>query len=673
MDQQLMFGLTMASTGFCSLWTAVWLWWHARFQPVLSALAGFCLMMTLWSSGHLALLLDFRILGKALVLSNPLMPAFYLHFALQFVVTDHSHRGLQQQKKLSPMLFFLALIITLISWSNPSASVSSVGQLPQFFVFERWGWLNLATTVLLGIVAHWVLWQGFLQHQGNKRRSIAAIAMTAGLGLLLATSFVFPSFALNWFPYPMLLLPGYVLLLVYSVVRYQMLAVNAFASRALLVLAMGLLLLLLMGLISVIFGQLGMPALTAVPGWQLWLYSSVLLLLAAGSYRPVSRLAERLIYPGVQLSEQMVSQWLHDLQQAQDWPQLAQTASRLVSQPLKQPLLVEIYAEGELLATSAPKSESKSESRSEPILAPAAAPSQVAWQARVPQFVFRCRQQQQQWQFSLQGQAELPPGLRLLTEVFGSLLISSCANLQRALALATAEKQRLSQQHLVELGALAAAMAHELRNPLNIISMASAGVDAELRGHIQSQLKRADRLIADMLVYAGRLHLQFQVVDLHALLQSLTAQFDWQQVQFQLELPAGLQLSADPHRLQQVFINLLDNALAFVRNQPDGAILIRAQLTGPDLLIQVHNNGPALDASLTDSLFRPFVSKRAGGSGLGLAIVQRIIQAHHGHIDHRTDLGWPVSFEIRLPQHKGPFAPVATPTNHAQFAQDIDR
>jgi signal transduction histidine kinase len=309
----------------------------------------------------------------------------------------------------------------------------------------------------------------------------------------------------------------------------------------------------------------------------------------------------------------------------------------------------------------------------EPMLAPVAAPSQVAWQARVPQFVFRCRQQQQQWQFSLQGQAELPPGLRLLTEVFGSLLISSCANLQRALALATAEKQRLSQQHLVELGALAAAMAHELRNPLNIISMASAGVDAELRGHIQSQLKRADRLIADMLVYAGRLHLQFQVVDLHALLQSLTAQFEWQQVQFQLELPAGLQLSADPHRLQQVFINLLDNALAFVRNQPDGAILIRAQLTGPDLLIQVHNNGPALDASLTDSLFRPFVSKRAGGSGLGLAIVQRIIQAHHGHIGHRTDLGWPVSFEIRLPQHKGPFAPVATPSNHAQFAQDIDR
>lgn len=642
MDQQLIFGLTMAVTGFCALWTAVWLWWHARFQPVLSPLAGFCLMLTLWSFGHLALLVDSRVLGKALVLSNPLMPAFYLHFALQFVVTAQSQYGLQQLKKLSPMLFFAALIVTLISWSNPSASVTSVGQLPQFFVFERWGWLNLATTVLLGIVAHWVLWQGYLQHQGNKRRSIAAIAMTAGLGLLLATSFVFPSFSLNWFPYPMLLLPGYVVLLVYSVVRYQMLAVNAFASRALLVLVMGLLLLLLMGLISVSFGQLGMPALTAVPGWQLWLYSSLLLLLAAASYRPVSRLAERLIYPGVQLSEQMVSRWLNELQQAQDWQQLAQTASQLISKPLKQPLLVEIYTNGDLLATSALPAQSASITQS--------THKALDVEARPAQFVFRCREQQQQWQFSLQGQAELPPGLRLLTEVFGSLLISSCTNLQRALALATAEKQRLSQQHLVELGALAAAMAHELRNPLNIISMASAGVDAELRGHIQSQLKRADRLIADMLVYAGRLQLQVQVIELHPLLQSLFAQFDWQQVQLQLELPAGLQLTADPHRLQQVFINLLDNALAFVRNQPDGAVLIHAELAGSDLLIQIHNNGPALDATLTNTLFRPFVSKRAGGSGLGLAIVQRIIQAHQGQIRHRTDLGWPVSFEIRLPQ-----------------------
>ncbi len=54
----------------------------------------------------------------------------------------------------------------------------------------------------------------------------------------------------------------------------------------------------------------------SVPGWQLWLYSSLLLLLAAACYQPASRLAERLIYPGVQLNQPMVSQWQQQLSQA---------------------------------------------------------------------------------------------------------------------------------------------------------------------------------------------------------------------------------------------------------------------------------------------------------------------------------------------------------------------
>jgi signal transduction histidine kinase len=627
MSLALVFEWVLVLTACCATTTAIWLWWHARFRPLLTSLAGFCLMLALWSFGHLALLHQFPLLGKAFILANPLMPTFYLQFALHFVVDQRSSLLLQRLKNAVPWLFLTSILVVLLSWGTSSATVQPAAQLPQFFLFQRFGWLNLAYTVALGVLAHWVLWCGWRQHQGNKRRSIAAISMTAALGLLLASSFVFPSIGLDWYPYPMLLLPGYLLLLVYSVVRYQMLAVNAFASRALLMLVMALLLLLLMALISVLFGQFGMPALAAVPGWQLWLYSSLLLLLAAACYQPASRLAERLIYPGVQLNQPMVSQWQQQLSQAADWQQLSQQALVLLQQPLQQPLWIEISAQGQLLA-----------------------------KAGNPQALvqLRCQLLAADWQLHLKGQDELTPSMRLTSEVFGSLLQSSCTSLHKALALAAAEKQRLSQQHLVELGALAAAMAHELRNPLNIISMASAGVDAELRGHIQSQLKRADRLIADMLVYAGKLQIQPQRFLLQTQLQSLLPQFDWQQVKVRLQLPADLSCEADPHRLQQVLINLLDNALAFLRNQPGGELLIEAS-SQPDaghagVLIRLHNNGPALDASLLDTLFRPFVSKRAGGSGLGLAIVQRIVSAHQGRICHRNDLGWPVSFEIWLPQ-----------------------
>ena len=461
-----------------------------------------------------------------------------------------------------------------------------------------------------------------------------------------------------------------------------MLAVNAFASRALVYLVMALLLLVLMGLISALFGQLGMPALNGVPGYQLWLYSTLLLALAAAAYRPASSLAERLIYPGVQLNNAMVQQWQQQLATAQDWPELASIAAELIAKPIKQPLQIRLLQvrepQGEhLLAQSAP----------------CALQLQLRFYTAEPgsrdgsalDDTGRALTEQG-WQFALIGDSALTPTLRLTAEVFASLLVSSCERLQSALALASAKKQQLAQQHLVELGALAAAMAHELRNPLNIISMASAGVDAELRGHIQSQLKRADRLIADMLVYAGRLNLQCQLFPLKPLVQSVierqlaahvavnsaanivvnsavnsaaNASHALSPVQITLDIDEALQLYADPYRVQQVLQNLIDNALAFLlRPAAASTVTTNAVPTTADIAhgtsqpqlriaaqpmagnakrvqIWVQNNGPAVDASLLDGqLFRPFISKRPGGSGLGLAIVQRIVQAHGGQIVH---------------------------------------
>jgi len=636
MDRTFLFETMMLLTCVGASWTGIWLWWHARFQPVLKPLAAFCLMMAVWCGGHLALQHEMLTAGKALVLANPLMPAFFLQFSLQYVAAPAG--WIRQLQKWQGLVLLCSLLVTLLSWSQPSARVQIEYSLPVFFVFEGFGWFNLTYTVLLGVLAHWLLWRGRHLHQGNKRHSIIAISMTAGLGLLLATSFVFPSFGLTWFPYPMLVLPLYLILLVYSVVRYQMLAVNAVASRALVYLVMALLLLLAMGLFSAVFGQLGMPALTAVPGWQLWLYSSLLLLVAAAAYRPASRLAERLIYPGVQLNESMVSRWQHQLAQARDWQQLAALAAELLRQPLKQQVQVCVWQREQQLAR-----------QGDGLL------------------VLSCYQDSQQaaagrdgWSYRLTGELDLTPSLKLTAEVFASLLCSSCARLDSALALAAAEKQQLAQQHLVELGALAAAMAHELRNPLNIISMASAAVDTELRAHIQTQLKRADRLIADMLVYAGRLHLQPSRFALKPLVQSLLPArlaVEYPQLHWQIDIADELELTADAYRIQQVLQNLLDNALAFLRNQPAPALLVRAcyQKTAvgavPALILQVCNNGPALDPDLLDGqLFRPFVSKRAGGSGLGLAIVARIVSAHGGTICHRADSQWPVCFEICLPQ-----------------------
>ncbi|MDX3772576.1 ATP-binding protein [Chromatiaceae bacterium AAb-1] len=617
MTLPLLFEVLMLLTSVCALLLAGWLFWQGQHQPAMPALAGFAVMMALWCTGHIAILQQWPALGTALVLANPLMPMCFLHFAVRFV--NHGmgyNKVLHRLERGLPWLYGATLAVILVSWWYQGGQVVSTGVFSSFFVFRGAGWMNLIYTVLLGIIAHAVLLYGCLQQRGNKRRSIIAVFIAGAWGLLLATSFVFPSLGLDWYPYPMLLLPSYVLLLVYGVVRYQVLEINAFANKALLWLVMVVVVLGLMALVSALLGQLGLQALADVPSWQLWLYSSLLLLLSAACYRPVSTMARRLIYPGVQLTEQLLDYWRKTLGQTESWPQLAEQAAVLISQQLGQPVSVtlENCRYGETTGLQ-----------------------------------IYCYPGETGWQFMLTGWEDVTPGYRLLGEVFGALLVSRCSILEQSLKLAEEERRRLDQQHLVELGALSAAMAHELRNPLNIIAMATAGTDQETRQHIRTQLQRADRLIADLLSYSGQLQLQYTEFPLLSLVQSIVQQQDWQGVKCELDIAGELLLEADMYRVQQVLVNLLDNALSFCRNQPQAVIRVEAQRNHSRLLLRIHNNGPEIPHSQLPQLFQPFVSKRSGGSGLGLAIVRRIMQAHQGQVSHRADLGWPVSFELHFP------------------------
>ncbi len=612
------FEMSMLLTSVCAVMLAGWLLWQGKKQPAMPALAGFAGMMALWCAGHIAILQQWHGPGIMLVLANPLMPMFFLHFAVQFVAEGQQTGPLLRYwQRLKLPLYGISLILILLSWYGRGGTVIATAGFAGFFVFSGIGWLNLAYTVLLGIAAHLVLYLGWLRHSGNKRRSIVAMFLAGGWGLLLATSFIFPSLGLNWYPYPMLLLPSYLLLLVYGVVRYQLLAINAFANKALLWLGMLLLVLALMALVSAMLGQFGMQALAAVPASQLWLYSVLLLLLSALCYQPLAAVARRLIYPGVQLSDTLLAHWREQLLQAGSWPALAQRASELLSAQLRQQVSVQL-----------PQASS-------------AEPGSGLY--------LLCQRDDSGWHYQLSGWHDVTPGYRLQGDVFAALLQSNCRILEQSLKLADAERKRLDQQHLVELGALSAAMAHELRNPLNIISMASASTSAETRQHIQQQLKRADRLIVDLLSYAGQLELHCAPVPLKALAQSVIQQQNWQGVQCELAIDDALSLHADSYRLQQVLVNLLDNALAFCRNMPGATIRLEASGDDTALILRVHNNGPAIPLAQQADLFQPFVSKRAGGSGLGLAIVRRIAAAHGARVRHRTDLGWPVSFELVFP------------------------
>ena len=623
MTLSLMFEVAMLVTSVCGVLVAVWLLWRARKQSDLQALAGFAIMMAIWCFGHVVLFQGYEQIGIHIILANPFMPTFFLHFAIRFVNSGSVKEPmLERLYQAVPWFYLTSFAVVLQSWWIGAGDAISTLDTRSFFIFTEAGTWNLAYTVLIGMLAHGVLLFGWYRHSGNKKRSILAMFGVGAWGLLLATSFVFPSFGISWFPYPMLLLPTYLLLLVYAVVRYQILSVNAFANRALLWVAMMLVILCVIAVISVVSGRIGLQALANVPSWQLWLYSLFILVVAAVIYQPLSRLVSRLIYPGASLNEAVLDTWSTQLKEAQDWPQLIAIGERLLSLQIRRSVAIQ------LKSSAYPVKEQNDA------------------------LAIRVSRSDSDWHFVLIGWEDASPGMRLTAEVFASLFSTSCGLLERSLALAVEERKRMDEQHLVELGSLSAAMAHELRNPLNIISMAAYDAPAETRQHIQTQLKRADRLVSDMLVYSGGLTLQVVATPLRSLIASILAQAQLEGVAFELDIDETIELDADPQRLQQVFINLIDNAVSFLRNMPDGKLSIEAKEQDQQIVIQVHNNGPAIDSSLQgEALFQPFVTKRAGGSGLGLAIVRRIVDAHDGKIRHLSDSAWPVTFELILPRH----------------------
>ncbi|MDE1461404.1 ATP-binding protein [Spartinivicinus sp. A2-2] len=623
------FYISMSLTVITAVLAGAWLIIKSTQHKALRPLAGFCLAMAGWCAGHLLVQFEALIIrqtGLALLLANPFIPTFFLHFTLNFI-------GDASQSQSSPALiktmqrrigiwYGLAAVVSIISWLAADNFLQPWLSFSAFIHLDGFGWVNLAYTVLVGLEAHSLLIWGWQVSSANKRRSIVAMFIVGGWGLLLATSFVFPSVNIDVFPYPMLLLPSYAVLLVYGVTRYQLVEVNQWARKAINWLALVTGVFIAIALFSAIAGSLGITALADVPLLQLWLYSLFVLAVAWMLSQPAHLLADRIIYPGAHLDQGTLDQWLATLQQCQSWESLKRTAEQLLQQHLGRMLHVEFAVEEQ------------------------------------PQDPTIYCLKRSEWEIKLVGWEDLTPSLRHVGEVFAALLLSSARLVEQRLQLAKQEKQRLAEQHLVELGSLSAAMAHELRNPLNIISMAAAQTDKTTRSYIQAQVERADQLVSDMLSYSGRLELSCEMNKLKLIVSTVASYIEQNyQIKVSSDIENDLVVYGDCGKIQQVLTNLLENAAAFTRNQSMPQILISAnniqQNSGDNCCeIIVHNNGPAITEEMKKQLFIPFVSKRAGGSGLGLAIIRRIMEAHQGCVYHSDSMGWNCSFICQFPYPK---------------------
>jgi two-component system, NtrC family, sensor histidine kinase PilS len=224
------------------------------------------------------------------------------------------------------------------------------------------------------------------------------------------------------------------------------------------------------------------------------------------------------------------------------------------------------------------------------------------------------------------------------------------------------ERDLRIQDRLAAVGRLAAAIAHEIRNPLTSIagsvSMLSGivGLSEEHRQLLQIVTRESDRLngiITDFLAYSRGKQYRFSSVDLLPLLEDTLTLLEHRLVAENLGIRIERSYSvaeaftmADGDKIKQVFWNFCQNAVRAMRS--GGVLKVSLEQTGEDWQINFADTGPGMSRQLVEKIFEPFQSQFEGGTGLGLAIVYQIVQAHEGRVWARSRLGEGSVFVLRL-------------------------
>jgi len=230
------------------------------------------------------------------------------------------------------------------------------------------------------------------------------------------------------------------------------------------------------------------------------------------------------------------------------------------------------------------------------------------------------------------------------------------------------EAQAAESERLAYLGTLAAGLAHEIRNPLNSLSLnmqmleedlgepASAPTGRRLLSITRAEIGRLERLVSDFLAYARPRAMkqeELPAVDLLlAAREVLAAQIVARGAEVRIDDDsAGALVRVDPEQIQQLLLNLLQNALTSTEGtgrRPQ--IVLGARAENGRVELSVRDNGRGIPEAERARIFEIFYSTRKGGTGLGLAIAERVARAHGGALDLESDPGYGTRFWVVLPE-----------------------
>jgi len=265
--------------------------------------------------------------------------------------------------------------------------------------------------------------------------------------------------------------------------------------------------------------------------------------------------------------------------------------------------------------------------------------------------------------------------------VFGFLVIIMTTIFTTRLAVSRLQESEATMQELnaqlvqsdklAALGKMAAGVAHEINNPLNVILQRTGWLEDLLAEEdikesenfeefqtsiqkIEEHVERARKVVHNMLGFARRMEPRLEDVDINDTInQTITILENYARtnnIEIQTDLSGKLPIIAsDQAQLQQVFLNLIANAIDAIGK--DGLIEIKSRRLDSRICISIKDDGPGIPAEKHKNVFDPFfTTKEAGkGTGLGLSVIYNIIEKMGGTIHLKSQVGKGTTFTVEVP------------------------
>ncbi|MDO9528827.1 MAG: ATP-binding protein [Syntrophales bacterium] len=221
-------------------------------------------------------------------------------------------------------------------------------------------------------------------------------------------------------------------------------------------------------------------------------------------------------------------------------------------------------------------------------------------------------------------------------------------------------------QRLASIGRLAAGIAHEIRNPLSSIKgfatyfkerYKDVPEDQKIAEIMVQEVERLNRVIGQLLEFARPMNIRLKPTSMRTLIQHSLKMIGGQAGEKNIKINPEISLEMDealidPDRINQVLLNLYLNA---IEAMDDGGTL-SVKLFGDDpgwVKIEISDTGVGIQKKDLEKIFDPYFTTKPSGTGLGLAIVHRIIEAHNGEVNLKSEQGKGTTVSIMLPASEG--------------------